>query len=143
MSIIDLGTTRIIEICGDKVYKQCREGYKYENEKEYNNWCLYRESDIPIVNTITNYKNNIIEAEKCKTLEEYFKENDIIVNSLDHEYMDRIFLFDNKEIGDKLNYGDKRDYIITHTNLSFEEMQVPDNWGINNKGELVLIDYSR
>lgn len=136
------GTTRKVQIYKDTVRKICYNGCKYENKNEYDNYIKYKDAEVIIVNKILKFTDNIIEAVKCQTLKEYFKENDIIVRNYSSAYMDDIFLHLYNDLGNKLNYREKRRYLM-NTKLDFDEFQMLDNWGINPEGELVLIDYSR
>lgn len=135
MKVITRGTTRDITIINNVVIKECKEDYQYENKREYDNFEKYKDAPMKIVNNILLFSENIIYAEKCKTIDEV-----ININS-DYNYMDKIFL--NSYLDKKYNYSKKRKYLLENTNLSFDEFQIPENWGINKDNELVLIDYSR
>lgn len=137
------GTTRKVEVFSNMVRKICCNGCKYENKNEYDNYMKYKDVQPKLVNTIINFEDNILEAEKCTTLKEYFRDNDIVIKNISSAYMDDIFLHKYSELGDKLQYREKRRYLLNNTKLDFDEYQMPDNWGINQTGELVLIDYSR
>lgn len=142
MKIIDIGCTREVLVSNNIVIKKCLINCMEENKKEYDNFIKYKEEDLKIVNNIISFEDNILVAERCLTLEEYFK-----INNLDEPLyfidMDNLFINLYPELGTKLLYKEKRDYIIRNTDLSTEEMTIPDNWGITKEGELVLIDYSR
>lgn len=142
MIINSIGTTRRVEVYGDKVRKICYENFKYANEQEYNNYKKYKNIEPKIVNNIISFENNIIEAEKCITLKEFFISIGIQIKSISNCYMDDLFLHIYSEIGDLLNYREKR-RILLDSELDFDEFQYPDNWGITKEGELVLLDYSR
>lgn len=143
MEIIDLGCTREVLVFDNIVIKKCLIDYKEENRKEYDNFVRYKDEDLKIVNNIISFKDDLIIAERCLTIEEYFETNNINEPSLYFINMDNLFINLYPELGHKLLYKEKRDYIIQNTELSTEEMTIPDNWGITKEGELVLIDYSR
>lgn len=142
MIINSLGTTRKVEVYDNKVRKICYENFKYVNEQEYNNYKIYKNTEPKIVNNIISFENNIIEAEKCITLKEFLTSIGIHIKNISNCYMDDLFLHIYSEIGDVLNYREKRRTLL-NTRLDFDEFQYPDNWGITKEGELVLIDYSR
>ena len=104
MIINSIGTTRRVEVYGDKVRKICYENFKYANEQEYNNYKKYKNIEPKIVNNIISFENNIIEAEKCITLKEFFISIGIQIKSISNCYMDDLLLHIYSEIGDLLNY---------------------------------------
>lgn len=151
------GQTRRVTIKEEIVIKECLYEFKEENTKEYNNYELYKDEKIQIVNKILSFDNNIIVAEKCITIKEFLEnlKNDTKINdesSIDNIIkgiddilldMDDIFINIIPEIGEMISYKKKKSYIMKCTYLDILEILLPDNWGINKEGELVLIDYSR